>query len=318
MTTRANPSHPQRTPLSPAAAAFYRHCMSVLEQAGIPFLVGGAYAFARYTGIVRHTKDFDLFILPGDFDAALAAPAAAGYEVERNFPHWLGKVHGEDGAFVDLIFGSGNGLTPVDERWFQHARRGVVLGVPVRLCPAEEMLWSKAFIMERERYDGADVAHLLHCCARELDWPRLLDRFGEHWRVLLSHLVLFDYIYPVNRAHPAQPSSAARVPPEVIETLVGRLLQETREMSPGNGGAGAMAAGAGGPAGAEALCRGTILSRAQYLFDLETHGYLDARLRPSGAMSPEQVAQWTAAIEDPADQCPAEPDTRSGPATGRR
>ena len=25
----------------------------------------------------------------------------------------------------------------------------------------EESLWQKAFIMERERYDGADVAHLL-------------------------------------------------------------------------------------------------------------------------------------------------------------
>ena len=26
------------------------------------------------------------------------------------------------------------------------------------------MIWSKAFIMERERFDGADVAHLLlHC-----------------------------------------------------------------------------------------------------------------------------------------------------------
>ena len=28
----------------------------------MPFLVGGAYAFARYTGIERHTKDFDVFV----------------------------------------------------------------------------------------------------------------------------------------------------------------------------------------------------------------------------------------------------------------
>ncbi|HYL06225.1 MAG TPA: hypothetical protein VE075_09300, partial [Thermoanaerobaculia bacterium] len=261
MTTRANPSLPQKSQLSPETAAFYRHAMSVLEQAGIPFLVGGAYAFAHYTGIVRHTKDFDLFILPRDFDAALAALAAAGYAVERNFPHWLGKAYGEDGSFVDLIFGSGNGLTPVDEGWFRHSRCGEVLGVPAPLCPAEEMLWSKAFIMERERYDGADVAHLLHCCAAELDWPRLLDRFGEHWRVLLSHLVLFGYIYPPGPAGSAHLTGAARVPPQVMEALIGRLSRETREMS----------AAAGAEAGAEAVCRGTILSRAQYLFDLETH-----------------------------------------------
>jgi hypothetical protein len=304
MTLPANSSPTQKTALSPETAAFYRHAMSVLEQAGVPFLVGGAYAFGHYTGIVRHTKDFDLFLLPDDFAAALAALAAAGYAVERNFPHWLGKAYAEDGSFVDLIFGSGNGITRVDEGWFRHARRGEVLGVSVPLCPAEEMLWSKSFIMERERYDGADVAHLLHCRAGELDWQRLLDRFGEHWRVLLSHLVLFGYIYPVNPANPAHASPAARVPPEVLETLIGRLSREIRETAAGNGAGGAeSAAGTDGvaatkPAGGEALCRGTILSRAQYLFDVEAHGYLDARLPPSGTMSPEQVEQWTAAIED--------------------
>jgi len=296
--TTSNRSPRQSALLSPETAAFYRRAMAVLEQAGVPFLVGGAYAFAHYTGIVRHTKDFDLFILPRDFDAALAALAAAGYPVERNFPHWLGKAHGEDGSFVDLIFGSGNGLTRVDEGWFQHARRGEVLGVPVRLVPSEEMLWSKAFIMERERYDGADVAHLLHCCAKELDWQRLLARFGEHWRVLLSHLVLFGYIYPAQPAKSAGGTllpGAARIPAEVMATLIGRLSRETFDTAGGAGeSAGAAASGAGG----DALCRGTILSRAQYLFDIDTHGYLDARLPPSGTMSPEQVEQWTAAIED--------------------
>jgi hypothetical protein len=304
--TSSNLSRPHAAPLSPEIAAFYRHAMAVLEQAGISFLVGGAYAFARYTGIVRDTKDFDLFILPRDFDAALAALAAAGFPVERNFPHWLGKARGADGSFVDLIFGSGNGLTAVDEDWFRHARRGEVLGVQVRLCPPEEMLWSKAFIMERERYDGADVAHLLHCCAEELDWQRLLARFGEHWRVLLSHLVLFDYIYPARPAPPASgasathpPPGAARVPAAVIATLIGRLSREAIEPAAGaEGTAGDTVNGGASGASADLLCRGTILSRAQYLSDIATHGYLDARLPPSGNLSPEQIEQWTAAIDD--------------------
>lgn len=296
--TSSNLSRPHPAPLSPEIAGFYRHAMAVLEHAGISFLVGGAYAFARYTGIVRDTKDFDLFVLPRDFDTALAALAAAGYPVERNFPHWLGKARGADGSFVDLIFGSGNGLTPVDEGWFRHARRGEVLGVQVRLCPPEEMLWSKAFIMERERYDGADVAHLLHCCAEELDWQRLLARFGEHWRVLLSHLVLFGYIYASTASATHPPPGAARVPAAVMATLIGRLSRETFELAAGaEGTAGDTVKGASG-AGADLLCRGTILSRAQYLSDIATHGYLDARLPPSGNLSPEQVEQWTAAIED--------------------
>ena len=47
---------------------------------------------------------------------------------------------------------------------------------------AEETLWSKAFVMERERYDGADVAHLILAHGERLDWDtpvwRGLARIG--------------------------------------------------------------------------------------------------------------------------------------------
>jgi hypothetical protein len=42
--------------------AFYVRVMTRLTEAGIPFLVGGAFALARFTGIERNTKDFDLFV----------------------------------------------------------------------------------------------------------------------------------------------------------------------------------------------------------------------------------------------------------------
>ena len=50
--------------------------------------------------------------------------------------------------------------------------------------------------MERERYDGADVAHIILAYGDRMDWRRLIDRFGRYWRVLLSHLVLYGFIYP--------------------------------------------------------------------------------------------------------------------------
>ena len=81
------------------------------------------------------------------------------------------------------------------------------LGFPVRLMPIEEMIWSKAFLMERERFDGADVLHLVRARQKEINWPRLLSRFGEHWRVLLAHLVLFPYVYPNDPA--PRPSSTS-------------------------------------------------------------------------------------------------------------
>ena len=106
-------------------------------------------------------------------------------------------------------------MARVDDLWFDHAPRTNVLGVIVRLSPAEEMIWSKAFIQERERFDGADVLHLLRETGPSLDWPRLLMRFGDHWRVLLSHIILFGFIYPDKRQNvPAWVMDELIAPPE--------------------------------------------------------------------------------------------------------
>jgi hypothetical protein len=53
------------------------------------------------------------------------------------------------------------------------------------------LIWQKAYVMERERFDGADIVHLLASCAPGIDWKRLMERFGPDWRVLMSHLILF-------------------------------------------------------------------------------------------------------------------------------
>lgn len=255
--------------LAPHTLAFYQRTITQLQAAGVPFLVAGAYAFAHYTGIERHTKDFDVFVRQADAERALAALAHAGCRTELTYPHWLGKAFcGDD--FVDVIFSAGNGVALVDDDWFVHAVDGEILGASVKVCPVEEMLWSKAFIMERERYDGADVAHLLHAQAAMLDWQRLLDRFNGHWHVLLSHLVLFCFIYP---------DSVAQLPAWVMRELLGRL-EYTLERP-----------------GEAPVCQGTLLSRAQYLVDIERRGYRDARLAPEVAMTPADIALWTDAIE---------------------
>ena len=171
----ANPAPLQQ--YDPNAFRFYRHALEVLAASDVPFLLGGAYAFGYYTGISRHTKDLDLFVRPAHVRPTLDVFADAGYRTEMIFSHWLAKVnHGAD--FVVVSFSSGNGLCVVDDRWFEHACAAEVLGVGVRLIPVEEMIWQKAFIMERERFAGADGTHLLRARGRRLDWDRLLARFG--------------------------------------------------------------------------------------------------------------------------------------------
>jgi hypothetical protein len=255
------------------ACSLYGTALARLKDARIPFLIGGAFALERYTGIARNTKDLDVFLRRRDLEAALAELGATGCRTEVPFPHWLAKAFTAEGV-IDLIFSSGNGIAVVDDGWFQHAVDAKVLGVPVKLCPPEETIWSKALIMERERYDGADVAHLLRALGPNLDWPRLLRRFGPHWRVLLSHLVLFGFIYPGERA---------RVPAGVMRELMDRLAAELETRAPDDG-----------------VCHGTLLSREQFLPDVKAWGYRDARLAPTGSMSADDVARWTDAIEDPA------------------
>ena len=133
------------------------------------------------------------------------------------------------------------------------------------------MIWTKAFIMERERYDGADVTHLLLKCSEQLDWRRLVRRFDSHWQVLLSHLILFRYIYPSDRQ---------RIPHSVLKELLARLDHELTI-----------------PTAAEQACQGPLLSRSQYRSDIEKMGYRDARFAPDSKMSPEETIDWTAAAD---------------------
>ena len=252
------------------AGDFYRSVMHTLKEGGVDFLVGGAFAFARYTEIYRMTKDFDIFVRREDCQRAMEVLQAEGFRADLTFPHWLAKAFkGED--FVDLIYGSGNGTAPVDDRWFEHAVDAELLGVPIRLVPAEEMIWQKAFIMERERYDGADVMHLLRARAEQLDWRRLVERFGERWRVLLIYLVQFGFVYPTERT---------RVPSHIVEELLDRLRPELDRPEEG-----------------ERVCQGTVISRGQYLTDIGKWGYADARLEPRGGMTAEDIEHWTAAID---------------------
>jgi Uncharacterised nucleotidyltransferase len=257
------------TPLSGEELATRDRCQGELDAradalralAGsrVRFLVSGAYAFFEYTGIFRDTKDLDLFIRERDLEDALAVLESAGFRTHIEDSTWIAKgFRGE--WFVDLIFSSGNGVAVVDDLWFEHARSGRVMGVDVLLSPPEEMIWSKAFVLERERYDGADVNHLFRAMGEELDWDRLLFRFDRYWEVLLSHVLLFRFAYPGERS---------KVPDRVMDALLARARAELGTDHP------------------RALCRGNLISRVQYGHDLTQLGYEDGRRWDEGERGPE-------------------------------
>lgn len=214
-------------------------------------MVGGAYALRTHTGIWRDTKDLDLFLRKDRIEKGLDVLDRAGYRTEYTDRLWIAKAFSGP-YFIDLIFSSGNGIATVDEHWRRRAPTEQVLGLPSLIVPAEEIIWSKSFIQERERFDGADIHHLLRCKGAQLDWKHLLMRFGDrHWQVLLVHLVTFRFSFP---------SDKEQVPSWVMRELLERMQRQESESN-----------------GNEKVCRGTLLSRQQYLHETNVLGYRDSR-----------------------------------------
>ncbi|MGI5837555.1 MAG: hypothetical protein ACOX87_13845, partial [Chloroflexota bacterium] len=248
---RGGRSAPTEYPMSETTRAAFQRALRAMNKARVPYSIGGALALHWYSGFWRVAKDLDLFVLPEHLDWAMGVLASSGFSTRIRHPQWLAEAILEPNK-VDLVFGMGNWLQYVDRAFIEEARPGIVLGEKSWIAPPEEMIYSKAFVASRERYDAADIYHLLVAVKGQLDWSRLLMRFEEHWEVLLSHLVLFRYVYPSHRDI---------IPGWVLDQLLSSFQETRRE--PWTGGK---------------LCRGFLLDGiGTYSLDIKEWGYRDAR-----------------------------------------
>jgi hypothetical protein len=234
--------------LDETTRAVFAHALRALRQANAEFLVGGAFALNHYTGIWRNTKDLDVFCEPAQSQRVLDILAAAGFQTRVTEAHWLGKAQLED-VLVDVIWGSGNWSTFVDDHWFRHAERGRIAGEEVDLAPAEDVILSKAWVAGRERYDGADIVHLIHARGARFDWDDVVARFGAHWELLLHYLLLYRFVYPADRDV---------VSARLIQDLAARIGTD-QELADG------------------LSFRGPLVDRYAYLHDLRYDGLSDPR-----------------------------------------
>ena len=177
--------------------ALFREVLMLLEQKHVPNAVSGAFALRQHTGIFRFTKDLDLFLTAENARCALAFLKEQGFATEICDPVWLAKAHRDD-FFVDLITGMSNAAIVVEDSWIQRAKPAVVYGVETRVLAPEELIASKLFVTRRERFDGADIVHVIYGTQGRLDWDRVLEIVGEHWEMLFWALVLFRYVYPAH------------------------------------------------------------------------------------------------------------------------
>ena len=125
---------------------------------------------------------------------------------------------------------------------------------PVRFLPAEELIWCKIYVQNRERFDGADVNHVILKTGRNLDWKRILSRMDQHWHLLLAQILIFQFVYPADYAE--------LIPKWLFDELM-RRAHEQYDVPPS----------------VARICRGPIIDQTQYGVDIKEWGYIVQTMR---------------------------------------
>ncbi|HVZ17552.1 MAG TPA: nucleotidyltransferase, partial [Terriglobales bacterium] len=182
---------------APEQEQLFREVLLLLNQSHVPYVISGAFALREHTGICRDTKDLDVFLPAEEVGHAMQVLQQNGFECKVADPVWLAKAHRGD-FFVDLITGMSTGTITVDQSWIDRGTQSELFGLPVKVLGAEELIASKLFVTRRERFDGADIVHVIYGTRGKLDWERLQELIGEHWQLLFWVLILYQYSYPAH------------------------------------------------------------------------------------------------------------------------
>jgi hypothetical protein len=244
---------------APEQEQLFREVLSLLNEASVPYVISGAFALREHTGICRDTKDLDVFLPAENVGHAMRVLQKQGFHCEVTDPIWLAKAHRGD-FYVDLITGMSTGTITVDQSWIGRGSHSELFGLPVKVLGPEELIASKLFVTRRERFDGADIAHVIYGTHGKLDWDRLKQLVGEHWQVLFWALVLFQYSYPAQTSY---------VPKHVWDDLIGRFQESVNNPDP------------------TAEFRGSLIDPRMFAIDVNEWGMADLHERYREAREPK-------------------------------
>jgi hypothetical protein len=143
-----------------------------LNEAGMPFLLGGGLACAARGGPATQ-HDVDFFLRPENAEAALTALEGIGLRPDRPPEGWLFKAWRDD-DFVDLIFSSTVG--DVTDEDFARAEQMEVWAVPMLVQRPTDILVMKLLALDELslRYKGPlEIARALR---EQIDWGEVRTR----------------------------------------------------------------------------------------------------------------------------------------------
>jgi hypothetical protein len=177
----------------------YRRVIRQVRSKGIPFAFGGAFATAVYTGQLRNTKDFDVYILPDDREQLIEVVRRSGLtDYFEQLPYdrsWIYRASQGD-VIVDAIWEMANHRAMVDRRWLDAGPAISLHGEQLRAIPVEELIWSKLYVLQRQRSDWTDVLNLIDAQATAIDWGHLLDRLSDDSPLLAAVLQVYLWLVP--------------------------------------------------------------------------------------------------------------------------
>ncbi|MFL5534093.1 MAG: nucleotidyltransferase family protein [Gemmatimonadales bacterium] len=212
-TTTASPIRPSWHRIPADEWAVYRNVLRRASERGIRFAFGGAFATAEYTGELRNTKDFDIYIRPVDRAAMIQVMGEAGLTDHFDrlaYDHsWIYRASQGD-IIVDAIWAMANHRAEVDEDWLSRGPEVSILGEPLRAIPIEELIWSKLYVLQHERCDWTDIFNLLDARLETIYWDRLLSRLSEDAPLLVGAVSVFSWLAP---------DRASAIPPGVRDRL---------------------------------------------------------------------------------------------------
>jgi hypothetical protein len=184
--------------LPPEEWAIYKAVMVEAQRRGLQFAIGGGFATMTYTRQWRNTKDIDLYIIDRDKDEMVRVLSDSGledyYEQERYQRHWIYRGYKND-VIVDVIWAMANQRAAVDEDWLRGPELAVD-GARFRLVPPEETLWSKLYVIQRERCDWPDSLSLIYAVGADLNWRHVLERVNGDAPLLAALLSVFAWVCP--------------------------------------------------------------------------------------------------------------------------
>jgi predicted nucleotidyltransferase len=161
----------------------------VLNEAGVPFVLGGGLA-AWARGGPKTEHDVDFLVKPEDAERAQQALSEAGMRIERPPEGWLLKAY-DDGVLVDLIFDPHDG--PIDDGIFERAEDLEVHAMRMKVASLEDVLVQKLLAISEQEPDYSSVLELARSLREQVDWNDVRERtktspFAKGYFTLLDEL----------------------------------------------------------------------------------------------------------------------------------